>query len=101
VKVPFSPLQLTWDITNRCPARCIHCYNASDRDGGSVGDWSPELVEGVLEDIVRTRPLTLGIGGGDPLVLKELPGLVRAIYAPTCPRLSSGQTVSCSAGSGT
>lgn len=89
MRVPFSPLQLTWDITNRCPAKCIHCYNASDTEGGSVEDCPSELVDSILDDVIGTRPLTLGIGGGDPLVYKGLSTVINAIHGKAGPHMPS------------
>lgn len=78
MRIPTAPLQLTWDPTNRCSARCIHCYNASGADEAEEDDDG--LLEKTLASALRARPLTMGIGGGDPLLFSGLERIVETLH---------------------
>jgi MoaA/NifB/PqqE/SkfB family radical SAM enzyme len=65
-----GPLQLGFDITNRCPMRCRHCFNRSNslkRDELSDGQ-----VLHVFNEIAHIRPQQMCICGGEPLVRVDM-----------------------------
>jgi radical SAM protein with 4Fe4S-binding SPASM domain len=71
-----TPLQLTWDITNVCPAKCIHCYNAS---GPEKERATKILIHKGLDNILEIKPLYIGIGGGEPLTSPHLDGIINTL----------------------
>lgn len=77
ISVPKVPLQLTWDITNVCPAKCIHCYNASNPKEERT---SKVFIEKGLENILEIKPLYIGIGGGEPLTSPYLDYIINTLY---------------------
>lgn len=74
---PKVPFQLTWDITNVCPAKCIHCYNASNPKEERA---SEVLIQRGLDNILRIKPLYIGIGGGGPLTSPYLDHIINTLY---------------------
>src|ERR1043165_6614881 len=80
---------LSLEITRECPLRCPGCYAYEPEHLGELGPLrslsdrkGADLIEGVIELVLRYRPLHLSIVGGEPLVrFRELDVLL--------PRLSS------------
>ena len=77
------------EITRECPLRCPGCYAYEPEHLGELGPLrslsdrkGADLIEGVIELVLRYRPLHLSIVGGEPLVrFRELDVLL--------PRLSN------------
>ena len=77
------------EITRECPLRCPGCYAYEPEHLGELGPLRSlsdrkgnDLIEGVIELVLRYRPLHLSIVGGEPLVrFRELDVLL--------PRLSN------------
>ena len=68
-----SPFTINWNLTYRCPLNCGHCYSRSrstDREL-PLGDKVR-----VAENIVASHVFEVNIGGGEPGLLSELPGLI-------------------------
>jgi MoaA/NifB/PqqE/SkfB family radical SAM enzyme len=62
-------------ITNICPQHCEYCYNK-----GRTGDpMDTETILGVIRDLKSVGVFWIGITGGEPLLNKDLPGIVEAI----------------------
>ena len=61
-----GPVEWSWDVTNRCLGRCLHCLNRS----GVVR--REELSDGEMLDVARQiaaqRPLAICLCGGEPLL---------------------------------
>ncbi|MBI5242134.1 MAG: radical SAM protein [Elusimicrobia bacterium] len=62
-----APLLLAWQLTNRCPCRCLHCCE----DSGPREAWSAELSKDealrVAADCARCAIPYVVFGGGEPL----------------------------------
>ncbi|MGW9574185.1 radical SAM protein [Paenibacillus terrae] len=69
-----GPLMISWDVTNRCNLKCLHCFNNSAE--GSVHNFCDELSEDeameVVNQIIDLRPYTMCICGGETLLRKDL-----------------------------
>lgn len=68
-----GPVEWSWDITNRCTGRCLHCFNRSgvvERD-----ELSHDEMTSVAEQIAALKPLGLCFCGGEPLL--ELDNICR------------------------
>lgn len=59
-------------VTARCPQRCPVCYN---RDRTGVELDTAEIAR-VIEDLVSSGAVWIGLTGGEPLLVPELPELV-------------------------
>lgn len=66
MKFDQRPSLIFWEITPRCNLSCILCYEASEK----AVELSPEKVNSIIQQIIECKPLSVDIGGGEPL-LKE------------------------------
>ncbi|EKI7429448.1 radical SAM protein [Enterococcus faecalis] len=66
-----GPININFDITNRCNLNCLHCYNSSGE-----GDFSFELsdneVLNIVDQIIEMKPYNVCICGGETLIRKRL-----------------------------
>ena len=70
------PLWLLLELTHKCPLECPYCYNqldfAKNSDKMSKEDWFK-----VMEDAREMGAVQIGFSGGEPLLNKDLPELVK------------------------
>lgn len=74
---PVTPVRLIFYVTNRCNARCGHCFFA----GHINRDVTEELSVSEIERFVRSldrRIQSLNLTGGEPFLRKDLPAICRA-----------------------
>lgn len=69
-----GPLMISWDVTNKCNFRCMHCYNASgDCD---IHSFEDELklneVKNIVDQIIEVNPYTLCVCGGEPTLFPHI-----------------------------
>jgi pyrroloquinoline quinone biosynthesis protein E len=69
-------MALLAELTHRCPLRCPYCSNPLELTGASneltTGDW-----QHVLDQAAAIGVLQVHFSGGEPLVRRDLPDLVR------------------------
>lgn len=65
-----GPKWVNWDLTYACPLRCIHCYSESGRRDPVRLSLEQQLR--IADAIIRARPLSVQLSGGEPLLV---PGL--------------------------
>ncbi len=71
---------VTLAVTNRCPFRCGHCYNAGRRQE----DLPLETWKRVAGELQRLGAAVVTLTGGEPLLRKDLPDLCRAFDDRSC-----------------
>ncbi|MEW6379400.1 MAG: radical SAM protein [bacterium] len=71
-KILKGPLQMAFDITNRCNFKCLHCYNRSGEHDRIHDELKDKEVIKFIKDVVKIKPLNLCICGGEPLLREEL-----------------------------
>jgi radical SAM protein with 4Fe4S-binding SPASM domain len=73
------PLAGTFELTRRCPMRCVHCYlGEDDRAGrGSVREVSTAEACALVAGAAEAGCLNLVLTGGDPLVRPDFPKVYR------------------------
>jgi len=68
-----SPLVIFWELTKRCNLKCSHCYTHS-------GDTDFQLpnkdLRYALDVICEKNIFSLGLGGGEPSLVKILPSII-------------------------
>lgn len=67
-----SPLQVQFDITNKCNFRCLHCYNKSGENEACHDELTDSEVIALFADFAKMRPFNICFCGGEPLLRKEL-----------------------------
>ncbi len=61
-----GPVEWSWDVTNQCPGRCLHCFN---RSGVLTRDeLSDDEMMDVARQIAEMSPLGICLCGGEPLL---------------------------------
>jgi MoaA/NifB/PqqE/SkfB family radical SAM enzyme len=70
-----GPLNIMWDMTNRCNLCCMHCYNRSGK-GAHYKDLSDEEMMVIAEHIVEAGIPVVCFCGGEPLL--RYPLLIKA-----------------------
>ncbi|ONI88312.1 radical SAM protein [Actinosynnema sp. ALI-1.44] len=70
---------MVWDVTYACPLRCTHCYSESGRR--PARQLTPgEMIE-VADALISLGPKAVAITGGEPLLIRTLPDVVRRFRA--------------------
>ncbi|SHH43382.1 radical SAM/SPASM domain-containing protein [Tepidibacter thalassicus] len=69
------PLMVGWAITNKCNLNCLYC----SQDSGEMLDeeLSFEEAKMVIDQLAENKISVIGFTGGEPLLKKELPDIVR------------------------
>ncbi|MBN2141966.1 radical SAM protein [Candidatus Woesearchaeota archaeon] len=63
-------IEVAYEITHRCNLRCSHCYNA--RNLGAHNEMSTQQVLEAIEKLSAFGVEKLKIGGGEPLLRRDL-----------------------------
>jgi len=64
-----APLFLMWEMTGKCPCNCIYCYNGSPK---VVKELTPEEAMNLAKDIVKMKPFSVCLTGGEPTLREDL-----------------------------
>lgn len=62
---PIDIKNIGWTLGNDCPYRCSHCYSMSAREKGM--DFTPEIVDRIIEQLALNGVETVNLGGNEPL----------------------------------
>lgn len=69
------PLRIGLEVTHLCNYRCMHCYN-NKLLGKNKDSFTTEEIE-IFLDSIRGKVFEIVIGGGEPLMRKDLPYIVK------------------------
>jgi radical SAM protein with 4Fe4S-binding SPASM domain len=72
--LPVRPLEVHVAVTARCPAGCEGCYLDARKDGHEP---SLDVLKTRLDDVRRLGASTVALGGGEPLMRRDLGELAR------------------------
>ena len=70
----IAPALMMWEITSKCPQKCIYCYNLSSRKSDELS--SNQLFQ-VADQIIEAKPFNICISGGEPTMRPEYYDLIR------------------------
>lgn len=73
--VPRFPLHFVFILSNRCNLACIHCSSDAD-ECGAMGHSTAEALD-ILDQMAAIGVMDVAFSGGEPLLRKDLPKLVR------------------------
>lgn len=68
----IGPHQVSFDITNKCNLRCLHCYNSSGTNLQSENELSDSEVLKFIEEFRNIKLLNFCFCGGETLLRKNL-----------------------------
>lgn len=71
-KILRGPLEVQFDITNKCNFRCLHCYNASGENCLVSDELTDDEVIQLFNDIKKLKPFNICFCGGETLLRKDL-----------------------------
>ena len=63
-----APAYMMWEITSRCPQKCIYCYNSSNVERNELS--SKELFN-LADQIIEMKPFNICVTGGEPTLRNE------------------------------
>ncbi|MGC8979870.1 radical SAM protein, partial [Caldisericum sp.] len=67
-----GPYQMSFDITNKCNFRCLHCYNRSGENPVIERELTDEEVLEFANDLARLKLFNFCFCGGEPFLRFEL-----------------------------
>lgn len=80
-----TPLQLIFFVTNKCNARCAHCFYWDELNNPAKKELSLEEVQKMSKSMGDL--LILYLGGGEPFLRKDLPEIAQTFYENNNTRL--------------
>ena len=72
-----APITVTWEVTNRCNLRCVHCLSDSSPEADTRRELSLPEARGVIAQLVAARVFQVHFGGGEPFVYPGFLDLLR------------------------
>ncbi|MEL7563609.1 MAG: mycofactocin radical SAM maturase [Dehalobacterium sp.] len=66
-----APVNVTWEITNKCNLSCMHCLSADQR-GACAKDMTLKECQGFIDDLSKIRVFQVNIGGGEPFLREDM-----------------------------
>jgi len=70
-KLFISPIFMMWDITYRCPFKCLFCFNDSGTHVNKNELMEKDLLR-IADDIIKEQVVSVCLCGGEPFIrLKE------------------------------
>ena len=66
------PTIISLDITYKCTLRCLHCFNSSGEHDEGLKELSDDEILNLCNEIIKIKPSTVCICGGEALLRKEL-----------------------------
>ena len=82
------PLQVQFDITNKCNFRCLHCYNESGDNNVCDSELTDADVLSLFDEFKKFTPYNICFCGGEPLLRKNLIFQASRIVKGRVPNLS-------------
>lgn len=71
------PVWCSWQVTHHCNFRCVFCAAWKKRDSG--GEQTLAEIEQSAVNLARIGTMVVSMTGGEPLLRRDLPAVVRAI----------------------
>lgn len=72
VDILKAPHQVSFDITNYCNLRCLHCFNSSGENDIIKCEMSDAEVLSFVDSLIPMHLYNVCFCGGEPLIRKEL-----------------------------
>jgi Fe-coproporphyrin III synthase len=67
---------VVWNVTRRCNLKCVHCYSQSE-DQDYQGELTLDEGKALIDDLAQFGSPVILFSGGEPLVRKDIPDLIR------------------------
>ncbi|MGX9758293.1 radical SAM protein [Clostridioides difficile] len=76
-KVVLKNKRASFEITNRCNLRCIHCYIDADGLDSDKVDLSTDEIKKVIDKLIQWNPERISLTGGEPMLRKDFFDILR------------------------
>lgn len=76
-----APITVTWEVTNRCNLRCVHCLSDSGPDADTRQELNLQEARGVVDQLAAARVFQIHFGGGEPFLFPGFMDLLRHAQA--------------------
>ena len=63
-----APITVTWEVTNRCNLRCLHCLSDSSPEADIRGELNLDEAKAVAGQLAAAGVFQVHFGGGEPFV---------------------------------
>ena len=70
-----APVNVTWEITQRCNLHCVHCL--SDSGFASEHELTTQECRDLIDQLTALTIFQVNIGGGEPFLREDF---VRRLY---------------------
>jgi radical SAM protein with 4Fe4S-binding SPASM domain len=65
-----APISILWEVTHACNLGCLHCLSSSGKP--AQGELSTSEAKALIEELARLHVFSVTVGGGEPLLRKDL-----------------------------
>ena len=72
-----APITVTWEVTNRCNLRCVHCLSGSGPEAFTGGELSLAEARQVVDQLAAAQVFQIHFGGGEPFLYPGFMDLLR------------------------
>ena len=76
-----APITVTWEVTNRCNLRCVHCLSDSGPEADTRDELSLEEARRVVDQLAQAKVFQIHFGGGEPFLYPGFMDLLRHAQA--------------------
>lgn len=73
-----GPVNVTWEVTNRCNLNCIHCL--SDAGAAKGAELSLDQCTVVIDQLAEQRVFQVNFGGGEPFAREDFLDILEACH---------------------
>ena len=74
-----APVNVTWEITQRCNMHCVHCL--SDAGPAAEDELSTQECRDLVDQMAALNVFQVNVGGGEPFVREDFLDLVSYAHA--------------------
>ena len=72
-----APITVTWEVTNRCNLRCVHCLSDSGPEADTRQELTLREARVVVDQLAAARVFQIHFGGGEPFLFPGFMDLLR------------------------
>ena len=63
-----APITVTWEVTNRCNLRCVHCLSDSSPEADTRHELTLAEARTVVDQLAAAKVFQIHFGGGEPFL---------------------------------
>jgi mycofactocin radical SAM maturase len=75
-----APVNVTWEITEACNLRCLHCLSAGLRAQGR-GELDLDRCRALIDELARMEVFQVNFGGGEPFLRDDFLDILRYAHS--------------------